>query len=63
MTVAKSLQMLEVAGQYWSDHNPLILRVARNTLQLRHAPAPNPSAASGVRMQYDDQKAEAYECL
>ena len=51
--------MLEEASRYGSDHNPLILRVACDA--LTHAPTPNNSAASGVKMRYDVQKAEAYQ--
>ena len=58
MTAAKSLHVLDEAGRYGTDHNPLILPVACDT--LKHAPT-SPSTASRARVRYDCQNAEAYQ--
>ena len=59
MTAAKSLHVLEEAARYGSDHNPLFLHVACDTVQL--ANSSNPSAACEARVRYDVQRAEAYQ--
>ena len=59
VTAAKSLHVFEEAARYASDHNPLILHIACDTNE--HAPTSNPSVASGVRVRYDVQRAEAYQ--
>ena len=59
MTAAKSLHVLEEAARYGSDHNPLFLHVACDTVQL--ARSSNPSAACEARVRYDVQRAEAYQ--
>ncbi len=73
MTAAQSLHVLAEAGRYGSDHNPLILRVACDTLSnapipktpyptiLVVVPYPTPSAASDASVRYVVQEAEAYE--
>ena len=50
--------MLEEAGRHGTDHNPLILYVACET--LKHAPTP-PSTATRARVRYDCQNAEVYQ--
>ena len=45
-----SLHVLEEAGRYVTDHNPLILGVACET--LTYAPTP-PSAATSARVRCD----------
>ena len=52
------MHMLEEAGRYGTDHNPLIWHVAYKT--LKHAPTP-PSATTGARVRYARQNAEAYQ--
>ena len=47
MTAATSLHLLKDAGKYGTDHNPLILHVACDT--LKHAPTP-PSTATRARV-------------
>ena len=59
MTAAKSLHVLEEAAHYGSDHNPLFLHVACDTVQL--ARSSHPSAACEARVRYDVQRAEAYQ--
>ena len=59
MTAVQSLHVLEQASRYHSDHNPLFLHFACDS--LTHAPAPTPSAESDARMRYDVQTAEAYQ--
>ena len=59
MTAVKSLHMLEKAARYGSDRNPLFLHIAHGTVQLAHTS--NPSAACEARVQYDVQRAEAYQ--
>ena len=59
MTAAKSLHVLEEAARYGSDHNPLFLHVACDTVQLAHSS--NPSAACEARVRYDVHRAEAYQ--
>ena len=58
MTAAKSLHVLEEATRHGSDHNPLFLHVACDTIQLAHTS--NPSAACEARVWCDVQRAEAY---
>ncbi len=59
MAAAQSLHVLEEASRYSSDHNPLIMRIASET--LRDAPTSTPSAASDLKVRYDACKAEAYQ--
>jgi len=59
MTAVQSLRVLDEAGRYRSDHNPLFLHFACES--LTHAPVPTPSTESGARMRYDVQRAEAYQ--
>ena len=57
MTAVQLLRVLEEAGRYRSDHNPLFLHFACESLTR----APAPSTDSGARMQYDVHRAEAYQ--
>ena len=58
LTAAKSLHVLEEAGRYGTDHNPIMLCVACESLS--NAPTPTPSAPTSARVRYDGQNAEAY---
>ena len=58
MTAVQSLHLLEQAGRYHSDHRPLFLHFACES--LTHSPVPTASE-SGARMGYDVQRAEAYQ--
>ena len=59
MTAVQSLHVLEQASRYHSDHNPLFLHFACESLTC--APIPTPSAESGARMRYGVPRAEAYQ--
>ena len=48
MTAVQSLRVLEEAGRYRSDDNPLFLHFTCEP--LTHAPAPTPPTDSGARM-------------
>ena len=50
--------MLEEAGRYRSDDNP-ILFLHSPCEPLTHAPAPTPPTDPGARIRYDVQRAEA----
>ena len=58
LTAAKSLDVLEEAARYGSDHNPLILRITCDT--TKHCPTPDLSAAD-AKVQYDGQRSAAYQ--
>ena len=54
-----ALHVLDEAGRYGTDHNPLILHVACDT--LKHALTP-PSTASRARVRYDCQMLKHIRC-